>query len=163
MASPFQEYLKIPNLLHRGPLNQEVAQVQMDWLVLQAYSRWKSPQTWSNIMHSALNNWLSDPRWNIWLPGVCIRVKLDQFLIQWNPANNQCIHVSPFLLQIIFYYCYRKGDPSRAWKWALSLTFRNELSKETHMLTKPEILLGSGAGEESWRVRETRRRTLPCS
>ena len=29
MESPSQEYLKIPNLLHRGPLTQEVAQVQM--------------------------------------------------------------------------------------------------------------------------------------
>ena len=114
------------------------------------------------FMHSAINNWLSDPRWNIWLPGVCNRVKLDQFLIQSNPANNQCIHVGPFLLQIIFYYCCRKGDPCRAWKWALTLTFRNELSKETHMLTKQETLLGRGFWEEGRRVTKPRRTTLPC-
>ena len=149
MESPSQEYLKIPNLLHRGPLTQKVAKVQMGWLVLQAYSRRKSPQTWCNIMHSAINNWLSDPRWNMWLPGVCKRVKLDQFLIQWDPANNQCTHVGPFLLQIIFYYCCRKGDPCRAWEWALTLTFRNELSKEIHMLTKQETLLGRGAGRRA--------------
>ena len=51
--------------------------------------------------------------------------------------------------------------PSRAQKRALCLTLRNGLSKETHVLTKQEILLGRGAGAESSRVREPRRPALP--
>ena len=42
------------------------------------------------------------------------------------------------------------------------LTLRNELSKETHMLIKQEILLGRGTWVESRRVREPRRTALPC-
>ena len=41
------------------------------------------------------------------------------------------------------------------------LTLGNELSKETHVPTKQEILLGRGALVESSRVRETRRTALP--
>ena len=41
------------------------------------------------------------------------------------------------------------------------LTLRNELSEETHVLTKQEILLGKGACVESSRVRESRRTALP--
>ena len=37
---------------------------------------------------------------------------------------------------------------------------RNELSQETHALTKQEILLGRGARAESTRVREPRRMAL---
>ena len=37
----------------------------------------------------------------------------------------------------------------------------NELSEETHVLTKQEILLGKGTRVESSRVRETRRTALP--
>ena len=40
--------------------------------------------------------------------------------------------------------CCRKGTPSRAQNWALCLTLGNELSEETHVLTKQEILLGKG-------------------
>ena len=40
------------------------------------------------------------------------------------------------------------------------LTLRNELSKETHVLTKQEILLGKGTRVESSRVREPRRTAL---
>ena len=40
------------------------------------------------------------------------------------------------------------------------LTHRNELSEETHVLTKQEILLGSGTWVESSRVREPRRTAL---
>ena len=42
------------------------------------------------------------------------------------------------------------------------LTLGNELSEETHILTKQEILLGNGAQVVSNRVRETRRTSLPC-
>ena len=41
------------------------------------------------------------------------------------------------------------------------LTLGNELSKETHVLTKQEILLGKGTWAESKRVREPRRVALP--
>ena len=37
----------------------------------------------------------------------------------------------------------------------------SELSKETHVLTKQEILLGKGTQAESGRVRESRRTALP--
>ena len=43
----------------------------------------------------------------------------------------------------------------------LCLTLGNELSEETHLLTKQEILLGKGARVESSRVREPRRTDLP--
>ena len=59
--------------------------------------------------------------------------------------------------------CSRKGDtphPNQGQDRALSLTFRNELSEETHVLTKQEILLGQEHGVESSRVRETRRDAL---
>ena len=42
------------------------------------------------------------------------------------------------------------------------ITLRNELSKETHMLTKQEPLLERSAWTESRRVREPRRTALPC-
>ena len=41
------------------------------------------------------------------------------------------------------------------------LTLGNELSEETHMLTKQETLLGKGSREESRRVRKPRRTALP--
>ena len=41
------------------------------------------------------------------------------------------------------------------------LTLGNELSEETHVLTKEETLLGKGARVESSRVREPRRTALP--
>ena len=41
------------------------------------------------------------------------------------------------------------------------LTLGNELSEETHLLTKQEILLGKGAQMEDSRVREPRRTALP--
>ena len=40
--------------------------------------------------------------------------------------------------------CHRKGDPFQGPKLGSYLTLRNELSKETHVLTKQEILLGRG-------------------
>ena len=41
------------------------------------------------------------------------------------------------------------------------LTLGNELSEETHVLTKQETLLGRGAQVESRKVRELRRTALP--
>ena len=41
------------------------------------------------------------------------------------------------------------------------LTLGNELSEETHVLTKQETLLGRGDQAESSKVREPRRTALP--
>ena len=53
-----------------------------------------------------------------------------------------------------------RRSPSRAQNWAC-LTLGNELSEETHVLTKQETLLGKGTRVESSRVREPRRTALP--
>ena len=57
--------------------------------------------------------------------------------------------------------CCRKGDPFQGLKVGSCLTLGNELSKEIHMLTKQEILLGKGVQTESSRVRKPRRASLP--
>ena len=59
-------------------------------------------------------------------------------------------------------YCCRKGDPFQGPKQGSCLTLGNELSEETHVLTKPEILLGKGTRVESRRGREPGRTSLPC-
>ena len=56
--------------------------------------------------------------------------------------------------------CCRKGDPFQGPKLGSCLTLGNELSEETHVLTKQEILLGKGTRVESSRVREPRRTAL---
>ena len=57
--------------------------------------------------------------------------------------------------------CCRKGGPFQGLKLGSCLTLGNELSEETHVLTKQEILLGKGTWVESSRVREPRRTALP--
>ena len=57
--------------------------------------------------------------------------------------------------------CCRKGDPFQGPKLGFCLILGNELSEETHVLTKQEILLGKGTRVESSRVREPRRTALP--
>ena len=57
--------------------------------------------------------------------------------------------------------CCRKVDPFQGPKLGSCLTLRNELSEETRVLTKQEILLGKGTQVESSRVREPRRTALP--
>ena len=58
-------------------------------------------------------------------------------------------------------YCCRKGDPFQGPEVGFCLTLENELSEETHVLRKQEILLGKGIRVESSRVREPRRTALP--
>ena len=58
------------------------------------------------------------------------------------------------------WFCCRKGDPFQGLKLHSCLTLGNELSEETHVLTKQEILLGKGTRAESSRVREPRRTGL---
>ena len=59
--------------------------------------------------------------------------------------------------------CCRKGDPYQGPKLGSCLTLGNELSEETHVLTKREILLGKGAWVESRRVREPWRSHMACN
>ena len=47
------------------------------------------------------------------------------------------------------WFCCRKGDPFQGLKLGSCLTLRNELSEETHLLTKQEILLGKRTQEKS--------------
>ena len=56
--------------------------------------------------------------------------------------------------------CCGKGDPFQGPKLGSCLTLGNELSEETHVLTKHETLLGKGTWVESRRVREPRRTAL---
>ena len=56
--------------------------------------------------------------------------------------------------------CCRKADPFQGPKLGSCLTPGNELSEETHVLTKQEILSGKGTRVESSRVREPRRTAL---
>ena len=58
-------------------------------------------------------------------------------------------------------FCCRKGETFKGPKLGSCLALGNELSKETHVLTKQEILLGKGTRVESRRVREPRRIALP--
>ena len=57
--------------------------------------------------------------------------------------------------------CCRKGDPFQGLKLGSCLTLGNELSEETHVLAKQEILLGKGTQVGSSRVKEPRRTALP--
>ena len=57
--------------------------------------------------------------------------------------------------------CCRKVHLFQGPKLGSCLTLGNELSEETHVLTKQEILLGKGAWVESSRIREPRRTALP--
>ena len=59
-----------------------------------------------------------------------------------------------------FRNCCRKGDSFQGLKLGFCLTLRNELSEETHALTKQEILLGKGTQVETSRVRELKRTVL---
>ena len=54
----------------------------------------------------------------------------------------------------------QEGDPFQGPKLGSCLTLGNELSEETHVLTKQEILLGKATRVESSRVREPRRAAL---
>ena len=53
--------------------------------------------------------------------------------------------------------CCRKEDHLKSPKLGSCLTLGNELSEETHVLTKQEILLRKGTRVESSRVQEPRR------
>ena len=54
----------------------------------------------------------------------------------------------------------QEGDPFQGPKLGSCLTLGNELSEETHVLTKQGTLLGKGPRAERRRVREPRRTAL---
>ena len=54
-----------------------------------------------------------------------------------------------------------EGRPLPGPELGSCLPLGNELSEETHVLTKQEILLGKGTWVDSRRVREPRRTALP--
>ena len=58
--------------------------------------------------------------------------------------------------------CCRKGASFQGPRVGSCLIIRNELSKETHVLTKQETLLGRGTRVESSRVREPKGTAWPC-
>ena len=65
-------------------------------------------------------------------------------------------------MKYAFYLYCRKEDSFQGLRVGSCSTFRNELSEETHELTKQENLLRRGAWAKSSRVREPRRTALPC-
>ena len=58
------------------------------------------------------------------------------------------------------HHLLQEGSPFQGPKLDSCLTLGNELSKETHVLTKQEILLGKGTQVESSRVKKPRRTAL---
>ena len=94
---------------------------------------------------------------------------LNAYSRDWQPSSNlpassfSQITSVPFLVVTGKFSCFccRKRHPFQGPRVGSCLTFRNELSEETHVLTKQETLLGRGAQEKSSRVREPRRTALP--
>ena len=58
---------------------------------------------------------------------------------EWSGCQSQGRRVSARVA-----ICCRKTDPFQGLKLGSCLTFGNELSEETHVLTKKETLLGKG-------------------
>ena len=56
---------------------------------------------------------------------------------------------------------FQEGGPLQGPKLGSYLAPGNELSEETHVLTRQEIVLGKGTRVEGSRVREPRRTALP--
>ena len=109
--------------------------------------------------------WECFPESNLFVhPTVSLGTQLTQLAI--SPLLYVCFWTSwawnknTVLLNSIQYWC-RKGDPFQGLRLGSCLTLRNELSEETHVLTKQEILLEKGTPVESSRVREPRRPALP--
>ena len=111
------------------------------------YSPWNSPGQNTRVGSLSL------------LQGIFPTQRLNPGLLHCRRVLYQLSHKgSPRILEWV--YC-RKGDPFQGPELGSCLMFGNELSEETHMLTKQEILLGKGTWVESSRVREPRRTALP--
>ena len=65
------------------------------------------------------------------------------------------------LFYVVCMHMLQERGPLQGLKLGSCLTLGNELSEETHVLTKQNILLGKGTQVESSRVRGPRRTVLP--
>ena len=100
------------------------------------------------LQYSCLENPMDGGVWEVAAHGV-------------TKSRTRLSHFTFLSLGVKSYFSCRKMDPFQGLKLGSCLTFGNELSEETHMLTKQEILLGKGTHMESSRVREPRRTALP--
>ena len=79
-----------------------------------------------------------------------------EMLMLLNPFTG-CHVVRVHLIQVVL----QEGGPLPAPKGGSGLTLRSELSEETHVLAKPEALLGRVSPVESRGVREASRTAPP--
>ena len=121
-----------------------------------------------SLMHSLINSFylvvVYDPSTLFRCLGSSNEQNSRKFLPTWSlqspTLGNLNVISNSFCIKTEF--CCRKGDPFQGLKLGSCLTLGNELSEETHELTKQEILLGKGTRVEGSRVREPRRTALPC-
>ena len=99
-------------------------------------------------------------RWDFLLHGNALHYSFGT--LHRSPFNSNSFKCFSAIL-VFMSIRWRKEDLFRGLKLGSCLTLRNELSKETHVLTKQETLLGRGAWAESSRVREPRRTALSCA
>ena len=99
------------------------------------------------LQYSCLENPMNGGVWEVAAHGV-------------TKSRTRLSHFTFLSLGVKSYFSCRKMDPFQGLKLGSCLTLGNELSEETHMLTKQEILLGKGTHMESSRVREPRRTAL---
>ena len=108
---------------------------------------------------------------------VCVCVCMHVYICIWWPAFGRilpsllsCSKMLAFIIWHIKHYSFSSFSGLQAHnsfhvlqdggslpRPKTGLTFGNELSEETHVLTKQEILLGKGTQVESSRVKEPRR------
>ena len=110
------------------------------------------------------------PRVDSWVRTICWRrdrLPIPVFLgFCYGSAGKETTNIHIFVVQSFSCnpMCCRKGGLLPGWKLGFCLPLRNDLSEETHVLTKLLlclILLGKGAWVESSRVREPRRTAVP--
>ena len=128
----------------------------VQYRVVLTLCRWVSKSQGLYLRHQA-GTWQALGKWPVsGFCVVCISVSLlgRQWALSDKSADLLCVCVGGGA------DVAGRGTPSRA-KLGFGLTLGNELSEETHVLTKQETLLGKGTWMESSRVREPRRTALP--
>ena len=90
----------------------------------------------------------------------CPKTDQPQKSKNWLFPVTQNTETGLHLIKICNIYVAGRETPVQGPKLGSCLTLGNELSEETHVLTKQEILLGKGTWVESSRVREPRRTWL---
>ena len=107
---------------------------------------WHSPENRPNKRQK------DQPSFSIWM------ASLNLSFPGWC-GDNKCFHHNVVVASMMM--LLHKGRPLPGPKLGSCLPLGNELSEETHVLTKQEILLGKGTWVDSRRVREPRRTALP--